>query len=245
MKKRIITVAFGDLYYFPLFRSYMEDYAKRVGAEFEILGGGSHELHPKIGMLREIVRWAAECEPDDRLLYVDADILIRQGAPDIFELEGTSGSVWACQGFLPDVRVAWKSWMARHYDIEADPERYVNAGVLLFDGVAAKRAAPFLHQPFIEGCMDQHQVNAAILLAKANLIHIPCCWNAKASWLLERLSGGVNFVHFVGQGMTQRPIIEFTMRILANRGFEAAEASNHDREIQAVHVDNSINAPAG
>jgi hypothetical protein len=83
MKKAVVTVAVGKaLEWLEISEPSMRAYAERVGAEFIKLTDVTCPPFP------EGEKWQTNDLFDiyDRILFVDADIVIRPGAPNLFEL---------------------------------------------------------------------------------------------------------------------------------------------------------------
>lgn len=197
----IITIASGKLPYFDALRPFMERYAERVGAEFVILSKQTDEvfLHPKIPMLRYITEFAEKGTSGDRLLYVDADVMLKDEAPDIFALSGNGeANVWLAHAAFNRIKKRWRTWARRCYDELVPLDPYYNAGVILMDHAGAKAVSPHVGPPFLLGMMDQHQFNMAVRKSGVSVTVLDRKWNNFAGAHSETESSAY-FVHFAGK----------------------------------------------
>ncbi len=92
MKKAIFTIMIGNDPSYPLVYQSFEKYAKRVGADLiRVTEFSKHNTILSQGHLQRHAAWFEKTQMGnllkkyDRVLYLDADIIISPNAPDIFE----------------------------------------------------------------------------------------------------------------------------------------------------------------
>ncbi|TMP37821.1 glycosyltransferase family 8 protein [Pseudoalteromonas rubra] len=142
MKKAIFTLAIGDN---PMYRAAIksfEIYAKKVGADLIV----SDSLHYPIKIENplynaspawtEKLRIGALLEEYDRVLYVDADVLITPTARDVFELyPDTSKAYWFNEGVkqerAPDIAMIQGVLGEVNWPERDSRPVYYNAGIIL------------------------------------------------------------------------------------------------------------------
>ncbi|MEC4088380.1 glycosyltransferase [Pseudoalteromonas rubra] len=142
MKKAIFTLAIGNN---PMYRAALksfEIYAKKVGADLII----SDSLHYPIKIdnprynaspaWTEKLRIGALLEEYDRVLYVDADVLITPHARDVFELyPDTSKAYWFNEGVkqerAPDIEMIQQELGKVNWPQQDNRPVYYNAGIIL------------------------------------------------------------------------------------------------------------------
>lgn len=114
----------------------LEAYADRIGASFICLNRcAEHERKPwpSLFYAKFAVYDAAYNQGFDRVLYVDADVLISTDAPNVFD-KFAAGKVWAKKDVKPtrDKFIEWTRAIPDAPQI-ADDFPHVNAGVILTD----------------------------------------------------------------------------------------------------------------
>lgn len=82
MKKAIVTITIGDFYsrLAKLTHPLIEQYAKKVGADFVVLRESKHKYphYAKCDLMDMFDQY-------DRILYIDTDIIVRPDSPDLFK----------------------------------------------------------------------------------------------------------------------------------------------------------------
>ncbi len=147
MKLAIVTVSTEDI--FDLVRitsKYMGMYAKEVNADFinitEKDVNFSKYQHPKYYVMS-----VSEITGYDRILWVDADVLIKPSSPDIFSLFHDNSCIYAYN----EMELRNNAWKSRYDRIILEHARknslpkvqfkreHWNGGVMLFNGSVTKQ----------------------------------------------------------------------------------------------------------
>ncbi len=147
-----------------------------------------------IDMLRHFLRSGRQ-----RMLFMDADVWVRPGAPlpPVF----APGFHIKPDGHVKTAR-RWRQWHDQHFGgLGRSGWEYLNTGVWACDREAARMLLDEVAPPFIEGRLEQHQMNHWLIQAanKGMLLHhLPDEWNlmwhefdsrARAAW----------FTHLTGE----------------------------------------------
>lgn len=132
----------------------------------------------------------------DVMVYVDADVVIHKDAPAWPFLKGFS----ALSDDTQKAPEAWPLWCQEHApEMLNSPWAYRNAGVWQMDRLAAEIFLRHVKEPWVEGYMEQHQINvwwANAAAAGMRVTELPKVWNAMVSE--ERLIPGW-FIHLAGR----------------------------------------------
>jgi hypothetical protein len=171
-KRLLITVAVGkSLEVLRVTRPAMEAYAAEVGADFIALTNRT-QTWPLAEKFR-VGHFAAAYE---RALFVDADVFIRPGAPDIFE-HVPAGSIAMHDDFpagVPDWLKRENEALGKSQGAKLADGRW-NTGVVVFDGKdsdiwdAPPKAFPVAH------CQEQNFINGAA--SERGVMSLDVRWN--------------------------------------------------------------------
>ena len=138
----------------------IRNYAERIGADCLVVdhspelerGGFPSTFYAKLHAYEHPGDW-------DRILYVDADVMIAKDAPDIFE-EHTPSFVWARKDLLA-TQQHFIRWAEKECGVVI-PQKFVhhNAGVLVMDRPDAESIADYTRQNLTSAYgADQHNLN--------------------------------------------------------------------------------------
>lgn len=184
--RALVTVGFGvnAQRMLAVTQPYMEAYARRVGADFVLLDWPGHPRWPmsaKFGIWRVLEHYS-------RLAYVDADILLRETALNLFDAceEHEFGAVdnWPdiAEFDFSNIKVGYKDFREEYGFKDAPIPWYLSAGVM----VVPHHAARLLKRPtkpiLATHYHEQHLVNARVLDAylsnelKVSLLDRRCNW---------------------------------------------------------------------
>lgn len=198
MKKAIVTLVIGGLYekIWEIARPTFEKYASKVGAEIVVLRGNYERKLPHY-QKRDL---AKVLEHYDRALFIDADILIRSDAPDLFEMVPADHLGLFEEGAYQN-RVAAKINLLREIQ-EFAPEwlsgSYYNTGVM----VCSKEHAPIFKNlgPEINNFGEQTLLNLRIHRSGAKVFRLPYRCN-RMLWV-DKMTGESRldsyFLHYAG-----------------------------------------------
>lgn len=200
MKNAVVTVAVGKaLEWLEISEPTMRAYAEKVGAEFVKLTGVTCPPYP------QGEKWQLYDQFDtfDRILFVDADIVIRPGATDLFELvpEDRVG----IYDDLPDMPGGYAWYFAETEQVQRDQGASgqalpycLNSGLVM----SSRMHREIWRQPNFfrpTHCYEQHVINCRIRDAGFKLhrlsreIHWQW-WSDKEG----RHKAAAQFVHFSG-----------------------------------------------
>lgn len=147
MRKLVITIAAGEhVNYGHITIPKMYAYARKVGADFQVITGpsfGDVEADEKIAgpafWKIPMLNWFGRQDVYGQMLYVDADCFIPDAADDIFaEGDGAGFRI------APDMQAErelplWLSWVREKYPPSEIPKdwTYLNTGVFVADKASA------------------------------------------------------------------------------------------------------------
>ena len=179
MKTLVSTLRFGDCNWFPKFVPSLENWCE------------SHGYYLKVWDDPEV--WKGYpcpkfCEKDmldgflnsdyDRMIYIDADVLIDPKAPEFPVLPGIAV---ATDKHHKAHSMHFNGWCAALYGREFPLWAYSNAGVWSIDREGAEKLLKMWKPPYAEFFQEQHYFNAAICLAKEDydlvVSRLPIEWN--------------------------------------------------------------------
>jgi hypothetical protein len=256
MKKLVFTVTCGEEFTrmadeLTVWR--MRDYARRIGADFlQMHGEGDYEspFFRRLDMCRLLASW-------DRVLYLDADVIVREGSPDIFEAvpRGKIGmydeSILMQRnatrpdriGFIDLYNEQLESAGERPLMLEDWDGRYYNTGVIVADAVNRGFFMSKLHVKPVQALdWDQDYLNFVLFLEGAETHDIGYRFNAIHGWRgkeddfdLSAANPANHFVHVAGSKQRKREALENTLRVMygiedAPEGAPAEEAEGGDCE---------------
>lgn len=140
MKKLIITIAIGKKiapFYEQVSRPRFLKYAKKCKADFKELRTG---IQPWWGMEKFRLGLPAHTQDYDKILFLDADVIIQEFAPSIFK-HHRKGKVGVQDDWDVNVSNGHTEWAQREFDIllaeqgiaSYPVERCLNTGVVMYD----------------------------------------------------------------------------------------------------------------
>ncbi len=221
----IVTICIGDLGYAKHTLSSIKRYADRIGCDFKII---DHRKYPTWGSPKwEIFQITDFLDKYDRVLYLDADILITEEAPDIFEEVDTDGlgCVLEETGKVANTDHRYVNHILRYFYTERgainpnyDAVDYLNSGVLLlsqchrdlFQDKSEKtrkffnKYKDFLQdQTYINYNVDTRNIKLHPISRRYNFLVRPqnlCKWIEGYPMVSHNivLQNDVAFLHFVG-----------------------------------------------
>lgn len=202
----VATFNVGSQWYAEYTIPYMRRYAARVGAEFLEFRSfeGARPYGRVPAWLRlEALRRFAERLPHDKLLLLDADVLVLPGCPDLFPQVGRR--VVAVQDMgMPAASERYADWCVRLLAERPNHARYFNAGVLALSKATAIRLLPLLDGPYPdEPYFEQDYLNLRIQ-NRIGVDFLPVEYN----WLAPQFTDSAieqRMVHFVGEYKSMLP----------------------------------------
>ena len=248
MHRLVLTITGGEQAqaWAGVARPFMAHYARRCGADFRDVTGP-----PPYPGLMDAARWNYAKQDAmrealaeyDRVLWLDADVLVRPDAPDLFAMvpathwgaldesdvacatPGMQGLVQAEQGHLSAVCILEAAPIPNSYG------RYFNCGVQ----VASKQHSFLYERPSVledHGWGEQTRTNARLFGRPDTLIyHLPECMNCMTWYARPHYWRNAFLIHYAGlNGRLER------MRLDASRWAAlglvpwAAASGGHDRE---------------
>ncbi len=130
MKRAVVTICCGEFFerLAALTHSTIKAYAERIGADFIVwrdYAGHAIPDYQKLELGKLLDRY-------DRVLYLDTDLLVRDDAPDLFEIvpDGVLGMLTESD-YFDRTRVVITFMNAVGYDPTQWDGRYYNAGVIV------------------------------------------------------------------------------------------------------------------
>ena len=197
MKTEVHTLRFGDAPWLAECAPTLDAWCERHGYKLRVWSDPSAwEAYPspkfvQIDMLREFLKGKASY-----FLYVDADVLVRDDAPEFPFLRGMRLATDSTHRAHNDL---WYAWCAEHYGPATPDHDYCNAGVWSIDRESAKKLLVEMERHAMidaGGFQEQHWLNAVAWAARFNgmsILRLSSDWNRwgrdfEASW----------FIHFWG-----------------------------------------------
>lgn len=162
-------------------------YAARIGADFRVIAADEPGEYPLA------YKWAAAryIRAYDRLLYLDADALIRPTAPDAFAAvpAGEVGMVDEADDFRrgsPDGGKWWVEQVAalqRQMGVSPTPHPFAfNAGVYVASRCHAEAFDGPPHPVALTFCGEQHLLNERLFRLSVPVCRLGSEWNARWMW---------------------------------------------------------------
>lgn len=221
-KHCVITIGVGKMRdMLRCSRPFMESYARKIGADFLAITNGT-QTWP----MAEKFRLMEIGKHYERILFVDADVLIRPSAPNIFAIVPRGAIAAHDDIYFIDSGVgkftdaSWIEKEQRDLGISQDVKlerACINSGVVVFDGrdsdiwKAPAKPFPLAHT------MEQNWVQYNIL-SKKKLFRLPGEWNHQ--WWMDpefRHIDSAHFVHLAGLGQLNSDMLLPMMRALCLR----------------------------
>lgn len=196
--RRIYTANIGGLLYGDLTVPRLQAYAERVGAQLIVLKE-TKRRNPQHALLDAIVA-TAEGGEDDWNLWVDLDIVVRDGAGDVFAEYAAEGAVWGCRPGSSGLRKFRR--FARNRGV-TDCLPYFSTGMVLWNGSHARKLADAgMSETDWPRVGDQEVFN--LLLRKGNVLcrFLPMQVHGVMSRQSARLQS--DFVHFPARQKLRR-----------------------------------------
>jgi len=194
--RAVLTIAAGQSFggIAALTHPAIEDYARQIGADFISINTETGAPHFQKFRLAEFLGIY------ERILYLDTDIIVTEGCPDVFTIVPPDAfGAWFPNPMIPG-RFADK--IARAQEILGDigwVENYFNSGVMVVS--AAHR--PIFENPddYTDAFFEQTQINYRVQKGKYRTFDLGFRWNHTAvrHWDTRLQS---RFIHYAGLGHT-------------------------------------------
>jgi lipopolysaccharide biosynthesis glycosyltransferase len=201
-KNCIVTIAIGDNKIYPICTKSIEDYAKKINVDYKIIKDNQYPL-PHLNKLR--IKNLLNIY--DRILFLDADILVSPKAPDIFHLHKDNSKLYIFnEGKYIDrkntvIKTAhffnFKNWSMNKIGYN-----YYNTGVMLLSKKQKKLFEKFdlelyLKNQELHDFYEQSYLNYIIQKYKIKIEELNPEWNRMSHLGFE---GRLNayFIHYAG-----------------------------------------------
>ena len=200
MKRAVITIATTEYQQIhAITEPRLQAYANQVDADYIVVQETQHD--PPHFVKYDLIQIAAQ-SGYDQVLYVDADIHIRQQAPNIFDRYKTS----AVFNEIPFAPRGWVTssidWIKKHIDPSWPANRYYNTGVMVLDGSAIHRLSMLLQrvEPLPGVFFEQEQLNVLLQDTDCPQEQLDQCWNqfCQYGWLTPEKAEAAFFLHVAG-----------------------------------------------
>ena len=180
----ILTINIGNRPYIKYTGKFMENYAKKVNADFKIITSYKLKKKYKIGRSwnNNNYVYLLKCkliydylQKYDKILLLDDTVLINPNTPDLFEMieNGIAGFNEGKQEFRTSM-VYDKKFIKKKINYEIDINKYINAGVLIFtkeyDYICDNENIDKYNLLFQSRWPEQAYLNYMIQKTNANLI---------------------------------------------------------------------------
>jgi lipopolysaccharide biosynthesis glycosyltransferase len=220
MKKRlIVTIMFGKDPSFYFAKKTFKDYSKKVNADFLCLQNPTHIFgaHGKNkisldALFQKISLGDLSCHYQ-RVLYVDADILITPNAKDIFNLYPDNSKIYMFNEGLNSNRAEELNLISIRLGRKIKDKNYFNAGVILLPHKTDFLSAIKIHdlEFFLKnsGWFDQTYVNYKSRIKNLEVINLDREFNYMAHKDDKDRRFLMSFIHYAGNGYCpkkQRPL---------------------------------------
>lgn len=206
MKTALVTIAVGEQFQqvHALTKPRMVEYAKMIGAEYVTVDSSKHQI-PHFAKF-EMFAMAAD-RAYDKVLYVDADIYIKQTAPDIFD-QYDSAAFSELPHPEPGLVTKSTQWIRRMLDADWPADRYFNTGVLVIGGDELQMLAAIVRNaaPMPGIYFEQDQLNVFMRDVGFPRQQLGQRWNqfCGPSWLTHENASDAYFLHGTGVGVSQK-----------------------------------------
>lgn len=190
----LATITAGDFYarMAEISHPTFGHYADKLGADFIVWRHCGKHTIPQYQKL-EI---AGLLDEFDRVLYVDTDILIREDAPDVFDLVPNGMLGMFAESSIAD-RSNFRDYLGAEFGLEWNGE-YYNSGVI----VASKQHREIFQSPRVETnhFYEQSYINGMIFRHNLDVFRLPYRFNRM--FLMNRLTREARhdsyFLHYAG-----------------------------------------------
>jgi hypothetical protein len=165
MKLDVYTIRFGDAPWLARCAPTLDAWCARHKLDLHIWTDEAARIkgYPDVKFC-EVDMLEAFLESDaDQMMYIDADVIVHPNAPAPAFGPGMHARCHARRVNNP----YWIPWCLEHYHKHPDDGgNYRNAGIWIIDRASAETLLSVIKPPFIEGIMEQHQLNWWIMLAE-------------------------------------------------------------------------------
>lgn len=213
MSKRLITTAaIGHLPWLEYTRPYMLEYASQTGADFqEIKWFAEFEEYGECNyfIMVEILKRFGQQDYYDELLFLDADVLVLPGSPNIFKEFDSIGM--ADDWYIPTQEGHFENWLKENKGdkIGYNPENiYYNSGVIAVKHEVTKKISyegPYPNRPWY----DQDWLNDQLNRLEIKVDHLDRAWNYRELGEPEVALREGFFLHFCGEAREKGRVKEY------------------------------------
>jgi hypothetical protein len=197
------TIRFGEPWWLQLCAKTLDSWCLTHGHELKIWD--QQKINPEypspkfceVDMLRDFLQGGAEW-----LLYVDSDVYVAADAP---ASPTQTPGFWIREDLPGSGPRDFRRWCRRHLGArkrEAAKWDYRNAGVWFCDRASAASLLQVIAEPYIEGCMEQHQFNWWLCQAASAGMHVGFLDRAWNGWAYEDEPAA--FYHIAGKRKATR-----------------------------------------
>ena len=223
MKKRlIVTIMLGKDPSFPFVKKTFKNYAKKVNADFLCITKGSPILNPNnnnnnnklfFDALFQKISLGNLSDEYERVLYLDADILITPHAKNIFDACKDDSKIYMFNEGLYSNRESELNLISNRLHKPIKDKNYFNVGVILFPKASQFLKSIRIHdlEYFVSNSnwFDQTYINFKCRLNKLKIFSLNKEFNYMGSKFDSDKRFLSSFIHYAGNGYChrkQRPI---------------------------------------
>lgn len=207
MKTAVVTLVSGEFFeqLFQVSGPLIDLYAKKIGAEFVVDRSGGTPGYAKLKVIGGLLKRF------DRVLYLDADILIRHDAPNLFDLVPEDAFGAFDESRLGDRVTPKKDWERQTglmYPRWINDPKYFNTGVMVVGKQHTKLFAPAPVE--IDNFYEQTYLNFCLFDSKVKTFSLPVDFNRilPAISATGRQLDDCYFSHFAGAFKNGSPVEE-------------------------------------
>lgn len=203
MKKNVVaTVVIGaHTQIYDITQARMQEYADQLQADHIVMT--ETKLAPLHYAKFELLCRLAE-DGYARVLYLDADIHVRQGAPDIFGVYENAAFNEAPHA-VPANLTKSVDWIRKKFIPDWPENRYFNSGVLVFTKFGLRKLARTIRgtSPIPGPFFEQDQLNVLMREAGFPTQQLDRKWNqfTGVNWVTDDHAAAAYFLH--GNGLSQ------------------------------------------
>ena len=228
MKTALCTIRIGERDYFHMTEHAMKAYAKKVGADYIAMT----ECTVKVAGVEDLSNKEKAClqklaiEPlfdrYDRILYLDADVLILPDAPDIFEAYPDSSASYLWNEGIDMDRSNFVKQVCDTHEVSPDWASdhgrpvYYNAGVMLLSKASSVlkniSADEMIWAIQHDRCFDQCFLNLLIQTEKRPVRSLSTLYNFTEVSQDTHGKHEAHFIHFAGSGFGGHGSREWQMK---------------------------------
>ena len=196
-KKAVVTLAIGNFYtkMGKITHPTLKAYADKIGADFIVIDDMGERTLPhyrKLDLGKLLKTYG-------RILYVDTDILIREDAPDLFDIVPIGKCGMLDEGRFTDRQANMENFITQFgLDPKTWDKKYYNTGVMLFD---KSHKALFIEPPSeINNFYEQSYINLEIFNFKIPMYGLTYKFNRMSC--MDKITGEERydsyFMHYAG-----------------------------------------------